>query len=74
MMQEHGVANSDGDGTVPIISTGVMCYKGWRGPKLNPGGMRIVSREYIHQPSRDFRDLRCIVMLRAGGQGWCAQC
>ena len=52
--------NSDGDGTVPIISTGLMCYKGWRNnKKLNPASIPIVSREYLHQPSKSYLDLRC---------------
>ena len=49
---------SDGDGTVPIISTGLMCYKGWRTKRLNPSNIPIVSREYVHQPTSAFKDLR----------------
>lgn len=49
---------SDGDGTVPLISTGLMCIKGWRGTKLNPSNIPIISREYKHQPSNMFKDLR----------------
>ena len=54
---------SDGDGTVPLISTGLMCYKGWRGSKLNPSNIPIVSREYKHQPTNAFKDLRCSAWL-----------
>ncbi|DBB08038.1 TPA: hypothetical protein ACH3X3_008242 [Trebouxia sp. C0006] len=53
-----GVRLSDGDGTVPIISTGLMCYKGWRTKRLNPSNIPIVSREYVHQPTSAFKDLR----------------
>ena len=60
LLQDKGVQNADGDGTVPIISTGLMCYKGWRNnKKLNPAGIPIVSREYLHQPSKSYLDLRC---------------
>ncbi|KAL3135758.1 hypothetical protein ABBQ32_007321 [Trebouxia sp. C0010 RCD-2024] len=55
---ERGVRTSDGDGTVPLVSTGLMCHKGWRTKRLNPANIPIVSREYIHQPSTVFKDLR----------------
>ncbi|KAF5843873.1 Lecithin:cholesterol acyltransferase-domain-containing protein, partial [Dunaliella salina] len=38
----------DGDVTVPLTSLGLMCHRGWRSKRLNPAGMRIVSREYKH--------------------------
>lgn len=57
-LQDRGVLKSDGDGTVPIISTGLMCYKGWRTKRLNPANIPVVSREYVHQPSTAFKDLR----------------
>lgn len=55
----YGVRTSDGDGTVPLISTGVMCHKHWREKQLNPAGIRVVSREYLHEPVAAYRDLRC---------------
>lgn len=58
LFQERGVRTSDGDGTVPLVSTGLMCHKGWRTKRLNPANIPIVSREYIHQPSTVFKDLR----------------
>ena len=58
ILQDRGVRKSDGDGTVPLISTGLMCYKGWRTQRLNPANIPIVSREYVHQPSTAFKDLR----------------
>ena len=57
-LQDRRVFKSDGDGTVPLISTGLMCYKGWRTQRLNPANISIVSREYVHQPSTAFKDLR----------------
>lgn len=54
----RGVRTSDGDGTVPVISTGLMCYKGWRTKRLNPANIPIVSREYVHRPTSAFKDLR----------------
>lgn len=45
---ENGILSSDGDLTVPLISLGAMCVKGWRGSKLNPSGIRIVVREKNH--------------------------
>ena len=61
---------SDGDGTVPVISTGLMCYKGWRGTKLNPSNIPIVSREYRHQPTNAFKDLRYYVCFTLT---WCCE-
>jgi hypothetical protein len=54
----YGVRTSDGDGTVPLISTGVMCQKHWREKQLNPSGLRVVSREYPHEPVAAYKDLR----------------
>ncbi|KAG2495385.1 hypothetical protein HYH03_006653 [Edaphochlamys debaryana] len=46
-----GVQLTDGDGTVPLLSLGAMCRGGWRGRgRLNPGPMRVVTREYRHTP------------------------
>jgi phospholipid:diacylglycerol acyltransferase len=53
-----GVQTSDGDGTVPLISLGLMCHKGWRSRALNPAGMRVVTREFRHQPVSVYRDVR----------------
>ena len=47
-----GVQEGDGDGTVPLLSMGYMCYDGWRNyPGLNPSGVRTVIREYPHLPA-----------------------
>ena len=49
---EMGMMFTDGDGTVPLISTGLMCKhpQGYRGKRLNPAGIRMVNREYPHKP------------------------
>lgn len=46
-----GVFHIDGDETVPILSAGYMCVKGWRGKtRFNPSGIRTFVREYNHAP------------------------
>ncbi|KAG9157435.1 hypothetical protein Leryth_010275 [Lithospermum erythrorhizon] len=46
-----GVYSVDGDETVPVLSAGFMCAKGWRGKtRFNPSGMRTYIREYNHAP------------------------
>ncbi|KAK4368619.1 hypothetical protein RND71_012411 [Anisodus tanguticus] len=46
-----GVFHVDGDETVPILSAGYMCAKGWRGKtRFNPSGIRTFIREYNHAP------------------------
>uniref|UniRef100_A0A803NS55 phospholipid:diacylglycerol acyltransferase n=1 Tax=Cannabis sativa TaxID=3483 RepID=A0A803NS55_CANSA len=46
-----GVFLSDGDETVPVLSSGFMCAKGWRGKtRFNPSGIRTYIREYDHAP------------------------
>ncbi|KAI3906468.1 hypothetical protein MKX01_029083 [Papaver californicum] len=46
-----GVYTTDGDETVPVISAGYMCAKGWRGKtRFNPSGVRTYNREYDHAP------------------------
>lgn len=48
---DSGVYLSDGDGTVPLLSLAYLCGAPYRGPKLNPAGMRVVAREYTHAPA-----------------------
>lgn len=43
----NGIRYSDGDGTVPLLSLGALCRGGWRGAELNPGGLQVVTREYM---------------------------
>ncbi|KAH7306478.1 hypothetical protein KP509_22G014900 [Ceratopteris richardii] len=46
-----GVHFVDGDETVPVLSSGFMCAKGWRGKtRFNPSGAATFVREYNHAP------------------------
>lgn len=46
-----GVFSIDGDETVPVLSAGFMCAKGWRGKtRFNPSGVKTYIREYNHAP------------------------
>ncbi|XP_028751472.1 phospholipid:diacylglycerol acyltransferase 1-like [Neltuma alba] len=48
---EGGVYSADGDETVPVLSAGFMCAKGWRGiTRFNPSGSPTYIREYRHAP------------------------
>lgn len=41
----------DGDETVPVLSSGYMCAKAWRGKtRFNPSGIKTYIREYNHSP------------------------
>ncbi|KAL2899647.1 Phospholipid:diacylglycerol acyltransferase 1 [Bienertia sinuspersici] len=56
---KDGVFNVDGDETVPVLSSGFMCAKGWRGKtKYNPSGSRTYIREYDHAPPANFLEGR----------------
>lgn len=40
-----GVKFGDGDGTIPVLSLGAMCVKGWKGKtKWNPAGIEVVTQ------------------------------
>ncbi|ORX35684.1 Lecithin:cholesterol acyltransferase-domain-containing protein [Kockovaella imperatae] len=46
-----GVKFGDGDGTIPVVSLGAMCVKGWKGKtRWNPSGIEVVTQEYKHSP------------------------
>lgn len=46
----NGVYFVDGDESVPVISAGFMCAKGWRGKnRFNPSGIPTYIREYKHK-------------------------
>ncbi|KAL8247248.1 hypothetical protein R6Q59_008464 [Mikania micrantha] len=46
-----GIYFVDGDESVPVISAGFMCAKGWRGKtRFNPSGSATYIREYRHKP------------------------
>ncbi|MED6193005.1 Phospholipid:diacylglycerol acyltransferase 1 [Stylosanthes scabra] len=48
---KDGVYSANGDETVPVLSAGFMCAKGWRGTtRFNPSGIRAYIREYEHNP------------------------
>ncbi|XP_021716505.1 phospholipid:diacylglycerol acyltransferase 1-like isoform X1 [Chenopodium quinoa] len=54
-----GVFLVDGDETVPVLSSGYMCAKGWRGKtKYNPSGIQTYIREYDHAPPANFLEGR----------------
>lgn len=45
-----GVYFVDGDESVPVLSAGFMCAKGWRGrTRFNPSGLATYIREYKHK-------------------------
>ena len=73
--QRAGVRASDGDGTVPLLSLGALCARHWREPRLNPSGMRIVTREFPHEPIYGLGELRCAPCgLDRAGQGMLVGC
>jgi phospholipid:diacylglycerol acyltransferase len=45
-----GVQQSDGDGTVPLLSLGFMCRRAWKSALFNPSMMQVVTREYADRP------------------------
>ncbi|KAF8250230.1 Lecithin:cholesterol acyltransferase [Wilcoxina mikolae CBS 423.85] len=53
---DHGVILGEGDGTVPILSSGYMCSKGWKMKRYNPAGVQIKTFELLHEP--DSFDIR----------------
>uniref|UniRef100_A0A0D6R316 phospholipid:diacylglycerol acyltransferase n=1 Tax=Araucaria cunninghamii TaxID=56994 RepID=A0A0D6R316_ARACU len=54
-----GVYLAEGDETVPALSAGYMCAKGWRGQtRFNPSGMATYIREYLHAPPANFLEGR----------------
>ncbi|XP_062105240.1 putative phospholipid:diacylglycerol acyltransferase 2 [Humulus lupulus] len=47
---KNGVYFVDGDESVPVLSAGFMCAKGWRGKtRFNPSGIATYIREYRHK-------------------------
>ncbi|RLN87065.1 hypothetical protein BBJ28_00022028 [Nothophytophthora sp. Chile5] len=55
---KDGLRYSDGDGTVPLVSLGLMCASGWRHEKFNPAGVDVRVREYKHNPVSMLYDSR----------------
>lgn len=46
---KYGVRMTDGDASVPLLSLGYMCVQGWQSSDLNPSGLQVVTREYMHR-------------------------
>ena len=64
----HGVYFTDGDGSVPTVSNGFMCARGWRDyPHLNPAGVRAVCIEYAHQSASLGNKFASLLGLGADG-------
>ncbi|KAI4161019.1 MAG: hypothetical protein LQ342_005182 [Letrouitia transgressa] len=49
---DHGVSMGEGDGTVPLLSNGYMCAKGWHIKRYNPAGVQVKVYEMPHEPDR----------------------
>ncbi|KAF9194642.1 hypothetical protein BGZ51_008573 [Haplosporangium sp. Z 767] len=54
----YGIHQGDGDGTVPLLSTGYMCVEGWSKKLYNPAGIKVITREFTHQSSPSPVDIR----------------
>lgn len=55
----NGIYHVDGDATVPLISLSYMCTHVWRRfPHLNPGRIRVITREFPHQPKTSVTEIR----------------
>lgn len=46
---KYGVRMTDGDASVPLLSLGYMCVEGWQNTDLNPSGLKVVTKEYMHR-------------------------
>ncbi|KAJ9099878.1 hypothetical protein QFC21_003883 [Naganishia friedmannii] len=46
----RGVKFGEGDGTVPLLSLGAMCVRGWKDQKWNPAGIKVITKEFKHEP------------------------
>ena len=49
---DRGVIMGEGDGTVPLLSNGYMCARGWHLKRFNPAGVKIKVYEMPHEPDR----------------------
>ncbi|KAG6879647.1 hypothetical protein C0992_000089 [Termitomyces sp. T32_za158] len=47
---KNGIKMGEGDGTVSLLSLGAMCAEGWKRPRWNPGGIKVVTVELPHRP------------------------
>mmetsp|Transcript_29732 Transcript_29732/g.33146 ORF Transcript_29732/g.33146 Transcript_29732/m.33146 type:complete len:629 (-) Transcript_29732:142-2028(-) len=46
----YGMQIGEGDHTVPLLSLGYMCVKGWNIKRYNPHGVKVITREFEHKP------------------------
>lgn len=53
-----GVRTVHGDGTVPLLSLGYMCAKGWRSKRWNPHDIKVLIREFPHIKQSLLEDAR----------------
>ena len=53
-----GIYHSDGDGTVPLISLGIMSTNIWKKTEYNSSGMKIITKEFKHEPSLSVTEFR----------------
>ena len=54
-----GVYHVNGDGTVPLLSLSYMCIHAWKNySHLNPSRMKVITREYKHDPVSKIADIR----------------
>ncbi|WFD32802.1 phospholipid:diacylglycerol acyltransferase [Malassezia sp. CBS 17886] len=51
-----GCRVGEGDGTASLLSLGAMCVEGWKQPRYNPAGIKVVTHELQHKP--DAFDIR----------------
>lgn len=53
-----GVKFGDGDGTIPVVSLGSMCVKGWQGKtRWNPAGIPVITQGQLEFRARAHREL-----------------
>lgn len=50
---QNGIKMGEGDGTVSLLSLGAMCAEGWKRPRWNPGGIKVVTVEVKVSASHD---------------------
>ena len=49
---DRGVVLGEGDGTVPLLSIGYMCSRGWKIRRYNPAATQVITFEMPHEPDR----------------------
>ncbi|MED6155467.1 putative phospholipid:diacylglycerol acyltransferase 2 [Stylosanthes scabra] len=67
---QNGVHFVDDDESVPVLSSGFMCAKGWRGiTRFNPSGMTTYIREYRHIIMGNVALVEDVLRVAAGATG-----